>query len=102
DIGRALAALQQRKDAIAAFDQAIRLEKVATTKADLRRSVAALRKAENIDAQNLGRQPRIHSTIEQSGLVRPRLPLPQAGPPPAKAPPPKRPAPRPAATRRVS
>jgi tetratricopeptide (TPR) repeat protein len=91
-IARALEKLERYDQAVTNYQQAIRLEKTPTTKAELRKNLNAVRAILNRRKLNLARQPMVRPELEQVNVVRPRLQVPQnVSPPralPAKAKPP--------------
>jgi tetratricopeptide (TPR) repeat protein len=75
-LARALEKLERYDQAVTNYQQAIRLEKTASTKADLRKSLDAVRTILNRRKLNLARQPIVRPELEQVNVVRPRLQVP--------------------------
>jgi len=76
-LARALEKLERYDQAVTNYQQAIRVEKAAVTKADLRKSLDAVRTILNRRKLNLARQPMVRPELEQVSVVRPRLQVPQ-------------------------
>ncbi len=87
-VARAFEKLERYDQAVNAYQQAIRLEKNATTKAEQRKNLNGVRTIINRRKLNLSRQPMVRPEVEQVNVVRPRLQVPQKAVPrtvPAKA-----------------
>jgi len=85
-LARAFEKLERYDQAVTEYQQAIRLEKTAATKTELRKSLNAVKTVLNRRKLNTSRQPMVHSELEQTNVVRPRLQVPQNGSPPRVTP----------------
>jgi len=78
--------LERYDEAITTYQQAIRLEKLTAIKAELRKSLNAVRTIVSRRKLNLARQPMVRPELEQANVVRPRLQVPQSVSPPRTVP----------------
>jgi tetratricopeptide (TPR) repeat protein len=85
-LARAFEKLERYDQSVSTYQQAIRLEKTAATKAELRKSLNAVRAILNRRKLNLARQPLVRPELEQVNVVRPRLQVPQNLSPPRTIP----------------
>jgi cellulose synthase operon protein C len=99
-LARAFEKLERYDQAVTEYQQAIRLEKTAATKSELRKSLNAVKTILNRRKLNSSRQPMVHSELEQTNVVRPRLQVPQSASP-ARVTPARARAAAPAETRRT-
>jgi tetratricopeptide (TPR) repeat protein len=85
-LAQALEKLERYDQAVNTYQQAIRLENTAANKAELRKSLNAVRTVVNRRKLNLSRQPMVRPELEQVNVVRPRLQVPQHVSPPRAVP----------------
>ena len=85
-LARALEKLERYDQAVTDYQQAIRLEKAPSTKADLLKDLHGVRTILNRRKLNLARQPLVRPELEQANVVRPRLQVPQNVSPPRPIP----------------
>jgi tetratricopeptide (TPR) repeat protein len=86
NLARAFEKLERYDQAVTAYQQAIRLEKAAPAKAELRKNLNGVRTILNWRKLNLARQPLVRAELEQTNVVRPRLDVPKILSPPRVTP----------------
>jgi len=74
--------LERYDQAVTAYQQAIRLEKAPTAKAELRKNLNGARTVVSRRKLNLSRQPLVRTELDQTNVVRPRLEVPRIVSPP--------------------
>src|SRR4051812_40005304 len=85
-LARAFTKLERYEQAVTAYQQAIRLEKITTAKAELRKSLNGVRTILNWRKLNLSRQPLVQAELQQTNVVRPKLDVPKSASPPRVTP----------------